>query len=73
MSSDPVLDRLDSRLGAVEQKLSALAAQQKYLAHTVSAMTLLLLLTVIYGAVGERGFHTIRQSSQEPAYAQETP
>ena len=73
MSSDPVLDRLDSRLCAVEQKLSALAAQQKYLAHTVSAMTLLLLLTVIYGAVGERGFHTIRQSSQEPAYAQETP
>lgn len=73
MTSEPALDRLDSRLGAVEQKLSALAAQQKYLAHTVSAMTLLLLLTVIYGAVGERGFHTIRHSAQENPHVQETP
>ena len=60
------IDELDQRVTAIEiseakldERLSALVASTSNLKWSLWSITLLLLLTVIYGAIGYRGFNQV--------------
>ena len=60
------IDDLDQRVTAVEineakldERLSALVSSTSNLKWALWSITLLLLLTVIYGAIGYRGFNQV--------------
>ena len=60
------LDELDQRVTAIEineakldERLSALVSSTSNLKWSLWSITLLLLLTVIYGAIGSRGFNQV--------------
>lgn len=60
------LDELDQRVTQIEinsakidERLSALVASTSNLKWSLWSITLLLLLTVIYGAIGYRGFNQV--------------
>ena len=60
------IDELDQRVTAIEineakldERLSALVSSTSNLKWSLWSITLLLLLTVIYGAIGYRGFNQV--------------
>ena len=60
------IDELDQRVTAIEineakldERLSALVSSTSNLKWALWSITLLLLLTVIYGAIGYRGFNQV--------------
>ena len=63
------LDELDQRVTQIEinsakidERLSALVASTSNLKWSLWSITLLLLLTVIYGAIGYRGFNQVAKA-----------
>ena len=63
------IDELDQRVTAIEineakldERLSALVSSTSNLKWALWSITLLLLLTVIYGAIGYRGFNQVENA-----------
>ena len=66
MNDTAKIDNLDERVTMLEissakldERLSALVASTSNLKWSLWSITLLLLLTVIYGAIGYRGFNQV--------------
>ena len=76
------IDELDQRVTAIEiseakldERLSALVSSTSNLKWSLWSITLLLLLTVIYGAIGYRGFNQVANAYSDmhnPAIIQQT-
>ena len=76
------IDELDQRVTAIEineakldERLSALVSSTSNLKWALWSITLLLLLTVIYGAIGYRGFNQVANAYSDmhnPAIIQQT-
>ena len=76
------IDELDQRVTAIEiseakldERLSALVSSTSNLKWALWSITLLLLLTVIYGAIGYRGFNQVAHTYSDmhnPAIIQQT-
>lgn len=76
------LDELDQRVTQIEineakldERLSALVSSTSNLKWSLWSVTLLLLLTVIYGAIGYRGFNQVANAYSDmhsPAIIQQT-
>ena len=66
MNDTAKIDNLDERVTMLEissakldERLSALVSSTSNLKWSLWSITLLLLLTVIYGAIGDRGFNQV--------------
>ena len=66
MNDTDKIDNLDERVtmleissAKIDERLSALVASTSNLKWSLWSITLLLLLTVIYGAIGYRGFNQV--------------
>ena len=76
------IDELDQRVTAIEiseakldERLSALVSSTSNLKWALWSITILLLLTVIYGAIGYRGFNQVANAYSDmhnPAVIQQT-
>ena len=76
------IDELDQRVTQIEissakldERLSALVSSTSNLKWALWSITLLLLLTVIYGAIGYRGFNQVAHAYSDmhnPAIIQQT-
>lgn len=76
------LDELDQRVTQIEineakldERLNALVSSTSNLKWSLWSVTLLLLLTVIYGAIGYRGFNQVANAYSDmhnPAIIQQT-
>ena len=76
------IDELDQRITQIEineakldERLSALVSSTSNLKWALWSITLLLLLTVIYGAIGYRGFNQVANAYSDmhnPAIIQQT-
>lgn len=76
------IDELDQRVTQIEiseakldERLSALVSSTSNLKWALWSITLLLLLTVIYGAIGYRGFNQVANAYSDmhnPAIIQQT-
>ena len=81
MNDTDKIDNLDERVTMLEissakldERLSALVASTSNLKWSLWSITLLLLLTVIYGAIGYRGFNQVANTYSDmhnPAIIQE--
>ena len=82
MNDTAKIDNLDERVTMLEissakldERLSALVSSTSNLKWALWSITLLLLLTVIYGAIGYRGFNQVANTYSDmhnPAIIQQT-